>query len=233
MTDFLSFLSNLAKVYDPLIPFLKECLDAQGDDTIYDLGAGSGGQWPRIIEKLNEGDTEVKVVLTNLFPINNPPIHPQIKTESKSVDYRTQASELDGLKTMFLSFHHNNRKDAKDLLLNFQKNKDHILIVEGQERKWKYIFPMLLSPINLLLFTPFIRPFRIDRIIFTYLIPILPLAVLWDGIVSVLRTYKLYDFGEMMFEHTDENYYWEMSTIGEGPFKLLYIYGRPEKEPLD
>jgi hypothetical protein len=50
---------------------------------------------------------------------------------------------------------------------------------------------MFLSPLSVLITTPFIRPFKIGRIIFIYIIPITLLFVWWDGIVSSLRTYSV------------------------------------------
>ena len=38
------------------------------------------------------------------------------------------------------------------------------------------------------LLTPRMRPFRWSRLLFTYLVPLIPLVVLWDGIVSCFRT---------------------------------------------
>ena len=40
-----------------------------------------------------------------------------------------------------------------------------------------------------LLVTPLIRPFTLSRILWTYLLPLVPLTCWWDGIVSQLRAY--------------------------------------------
>ena len=49
---------------------------------------------------------------------------------------------------------------------------------------------MLIVPLLVLLVTPFVRPFSLARLLLTYLVPVLPLLILWDGIVSCLRTYR-------------------------------------------
>jgi hypothetical protein len=36
--------------------------------------------------------------------------------------------------------------------------------------------------------TPWIRPFRWSRLLWTYVVPIIPAVLLFDGIVSCLRT---------------------------------------------
>ena len=49
---------------------------------------------------------------------------------------------------------------------------------------------MIVVPLIILLVTPAIRPLRLSRLIFTYLLPAIPIIGLFDGIVSCLRTYS-------------------------------------------
>jgi hypothetical protein len=49
---------------------------------------------------------------------------------------------------------------------------------------------MLGLPWIALLAVPFIRPWRVSRLFWTYLIPAIPLVLLVDGIVSCLRSYS-------------------------------------------
>ncbi len=90
---------------------------------------------------------------------------------------------------MFLSLHHFKPVDASQILQNAVDSGNSIAIFEAQERSFSSIFAMIFSPITVLLTTPFIRPFKIGRLVFTYLFPIIPLFVMWDGIVSAFRTY--------------------------------------------
>jgi hypothetical protein len=48
---------------------------------------------------------------------------------------------------------------------------------------------MLGAPLITLAVTPAIRPFRWSRLFWTYLVPAVPAVVLFDGVVSCLRTY--------------------------------------------
>ncbi len=74
--------------------------------------------------------------------------------------------------------------------------------------------------------TPFIRPFKIKRIIFTYLIPIVPLFVLWDGVVSSLRTYSVKEMNGLVENlNGTENYDWEIDKVKSGPGVVLYLLG--------
>ncbi|MFH1301483.1 MAG: hypothetical protein ABIK07_10515 [Planctomycetota bacterium] len=85
-----------------------------------------------------------------------------------------------------------------------------------------------MSPLFVLLLTPFISPLRISRLIFTYLIPVIPALVFWDGIVSVLRTYTVEEMLQMAREaDPEQRYEWKAAVIHSGQIKLPYLTGRP------
>ena len=95
-------------------------------------------------------------------------------------------------------------------------------VFEGQERSLPSILGMVFSPITLLLSTPFIRPFELKRLVFTYLIPILPILVLWDGVVSCLRTYSINELKVLVQSiEGNEHFNWEINTVKSGPGKIL------------
>ncbi len=108
-----------------------------------------------------------------------------------------------------------------------------IAIFEGQERSVPSILAMLFSPISVLLTTPMIRPFTFGRIVFTYLIPIVPLFVLWDGVVSSLRTYSVKEMNTLV-ENLDgtNNYDWEINRVRSGPGVILYLLGTKKQDEI-
>ena len=58
---------------------------------------------------------------------------------------------------------------------------------------------------------------------FTYLIPILPLFIAWDGAVSNARTYTLEDMGELIQGLSGEKYSWDMEKLkGKGGNICIY-----------
>lgn len=87
---------------------------------------------------------------------------------------------------------------------------------------------MLLVPLLVLLLTPKVRPVSWVQLAFTYLVPILPLVILWDGIVSQLRTYSVRELGELTRGLESPDYRWEIGLM-EIPRILAglpYIIGR-------
>jgi len=78
------------------------------------------------------------------------------------------------------------------------------------------------------LFTPFFKPFRFSRLLYTYIIPIIPFCTIWDGIVSIIRLYKPSELLKIAREVDTENYFWEAgkkrSNFG---LKVTYLIGYP------
>ena len=230
-TDFLQFLSNKTKMYQPIIPVLEKGLAASGKHTIVDLASGGGGGLLWLNSKLLKKYPDLKIVLTDYFP--NQSAFEYTKKQAlnfeyinTSIDARNVPESLEGFRTQFLSLHHFKPKDARLILQNAVDAKTPIAIFEAQERSIPSILAMLFSPISVLLTTPFIRPFKWGRLLFTYLIPIVPLFVLWDGVVSSLRTYSLKEMQELVDGlKNGESFDWEMDRLKSGPGVVLYLLG--------
>ena len=72
--------------------------------------------------------------------------------------------------------------------------------------------------------TPAIRPFRWSRLFWTYILPAIPLAVVFDGIVSCLRTYRPNELLELT--EGIEGYRWESGeSRDKGPIPITYLVG--------
>jgi hypothetical protein len=231
ITDFLQFLSNKTKIYKSIIPILKKGLEKSSTNQIIDLGSGGGGGLIWLNSELKKDISNLKIILTDYYPNISAFKFTKKQADNfeyveKSVDARDVPSELSGLRTQFLSLHHFRPDDAKQILQNAMNSNSSIAIFEAQERSFKSILAMLFSPISVLLTTPFIQPFNLGRFIFTYLVPIVPLIVLWDGVVSSLRTYSVKEMKELVNKlNGTENYDWEIGKVKSGPSLILFLLG--------
>lgn len=235
MTDFLQFLSNKTGLFKPVVAIIEETLRKSNTATIIDLGSGGGGALVGLNQDLKKKIPDLKIIMTDYFPNltafeHTKKLADNFDYESEPVDARNVPSELKGLRTQFLSFHHFKPIDAKLILQNAIDSKSSIAIFEAQERSVPSILAMLFSPISVLLTTPFIRPLKLGRIIFTYLIPVVPLFVLWDGVVSSLRTYSIQEMNDLIEQlKGNEKYNWEVGKLKSGPGKILYLIGTEKK----
>jgi hypothetical protein len=230
-TDFLQFLSNKTGMYKPIVPLIQEALVKSKTETIIDLGSGGGGGLLGLNEMLIKSVPGIKIIMTDYFPNIAALEHTQklahnIDYVKRPVDARNVPADLQGLRTQFLSFHHFKPEDARLILQSAIDSKSSIAIFEAQERSFASILAMIFSPLTVFLVTPFIRPFKLGRIIFTYLLPIVPLFVFWDGIVSSLRTYSVKEMNEMIEGLSrKESFEWKTGKVQSGPSKILYLVG--------
>ena len=234
-TDFLQFLSNLTNMFHPIIPILQKGLEKSGTYQIIDLGSGGGGPIPKLNKILKKQNPGLQILLTDYFPYNDALALAKRTTDNidfikTPVDARNVPNHLKGLRTLFLSFHHFKPEDAQIILQNAVDSKSAIAIFEGQERSFVSLLAMFLSPVSVLLTTFFIKPFKWKRLLFTYIIPLVPLFVWWDGIVSSLRTYSEEEMLAMINElKNKDDFEWEVGRIRSGPGFILYLLGVEKK----
>ncbi len=161
----------------------------------------------------------------------------QLSFYAEPVDATSVPAELRGFRTLFSSFHHFAPEQARALLQDAVNKGEGIGIFEATHRSVPALIVMLLVPLMVLIFTPFIRPFRLSRLLWTYVIPAVPLFVLFDGIVSCLRTYTPTELRALVagLSPAANEYCWE---IGEekpkrGGLPVTYLIGYPKpKTPI-
>lgn len=235
LTDFLQFISNQFDIYKTVTPLLSETIKNSGEQRIIDLASGGGGGLFKLSARLQKDHPDLKIILTDYYPNLKAFEYvskqaPNFKYETNSVDARNVPQQLKGVRTQFLSLHHFSEEDAVQILQNAVDSESPIAIFESQERNVKSVLAMIFSPINVLLMTPFIRPFSFGRIVFTYLIPLVPLFVMLDGILSALRTYTIPEMNELILRiKGHENFEWKVGRQKSGPVGVLYLIGSPKE----
>lgn len=235
VTDYLQFSANALDIYKPIIPILQKGITAAGNNTIIDIASGGGGGYIKLGGHLAEQNPDLKIMLSDFYPnldafkATKAKLPDTIDYIATPVNAMSVPSSWKGLRTQFLSLHHFRPEQARAILQNAVDNKQPIAIFEGQQRNVASIISILFAPLFLFLFTPFIRPFRFTRLLFTYILPVLPLVVLWDGIISVLRTYTQDELNAMIASlDNTESFEWETGIVkGKGP--IPYLLGLPRQ----
>lgn len=196
---------------------------------ILDLCSGSGGAMPLIIEELLKRDYDVRARLTDLYPNPNSGSHPRIIWLAEPVDATHVTPKLAGVRTMFSAFHHFRPDAAQAILRDAFEHHRAICIFESGSGTLLGVAAMFGVPAVVLALMPFARPFRWTYLVFTYLIPLTPLILLWDGIVSMLRIYSPKQMQKLTADLRAPNYAWEIGQIKVRgiPDGLPYLIGRP------
>ena len=233
-TDFLQFAIHASDPYGPAGPMLKELL-GEHERQVVDLCSGGGGPWSRLLPALDPDRRRLQLVLTDLYP--NPSTADRLRADTgadvrhhaRPVDATDVPSDLRGVRTIFSALHHFRPDAAVRILEDAVREGQPIAAFEATHRSLAGLLAVAISPIMVLVTTPLIRPFRLSRLIFTYLIPLVPLLVLWDGVVSALRTYTPDELRELVAQADAAGaFQWEIGeTAGRGPMRMTYLIGRP------
>lgn len=236
MTDFLQFAANKFDFYAAIVPVLRRGVESAETNEIIDLASGGGGGWQRLSEHVKEELPGVKVRLTDFYPNldafkRTKALDPDFFEYSESsVNALDVPKEFKGLRTQFLSLHHFKPEDAQRILQNAVDSNSPIALFEAQKRSVGDFIKFMFSPLNVLFSTPFIKPFKVGRIVFTYLIPLVPIFTWWDGLVSVLRTYSKKELEQIIGKlDNGDKFDWEIDFVKKGPVKIYYLLGTPSK----
>jgi hypothetical protein len=218
-----------------LLPKLTETLDAVRDDRLVDLCSGGGGPVPDLVAALAARGRAVTATLTDLYPNRGAlaavaaASSGRVTASATPVDATAVPAELAGLRTMFNSFHHLSPALAHAVLADAARAKRPIAVFELVGRTPGMIFGMLFAPLMALFIMPLVRPVSWWALLLTYLVPIVPLVILWDGIVSCLRVYSPRELAGLTADLTAPGYRWEIGTIPlGGPARATYLIGRPD-----
>jgi len=247
VTDALQFGIRRLHFYAPIVPMLERAIDATESQSIVDMCSGGGGPWIDLSRQLEgrrapspnaEGQApDFQVLLTDKYP--NLRAFENVKAASSnrvdfypaSVDAMKVPEELQGLRTMFTSFHHFPPDQARAILQNAVDAGKGIGIFELPRRAPSTILLTFGFVLMLFVCTPWIRPFRWSRLLWTYLIPIVPFALLFDGVVSCLRTNRPEELREMVGGLSGTEYRWEMGEALGGGTPITYLVGSPLTPP--
>lgn len=242
MTDYLRYMLSLTNFYAPITVTLMQAMEKTSSQNIIDLCSGGGGPIEIIKKNIEkEAGKKITITLTDKYPNINAYQFIQEKTNAeinyaaRSVDAAGVPQDLTGFRTIFSGFHHFDDRFAKAVLQNAVDNNAGIGIFDGAD---KNVFTILLitfiHPLAFFFLTPFFKPFRLSRILFTYLIPLIPLFTIWDGIVSITRLRSPEELLQLAESTGRNSYTWKAgkkkNRLG---FQVAYLVGYPPGKNSD
>jgi hypothetical protein len=234
-TDYIHFIEITFRLHRPVVALLARTLRATKSAQVIDLCSGGGGPIPALQEALAADGLDVRFTLTDRFP-NLPAFHwaetmskGRINFVAQPVDARAVPKDLKGVRTIFNSFHHFRPTDAMAVLRDATNARVPIAVFEIPERTPLVILLTLFTPVFVALATPFIRPFRWPRLLWTYVLPLVPLTCLWDGMVSQLRAYTVEELRRLGQGASPDTYEWQtgQAPISSTPGHVTYLLGYP------
>ncbi len=192
-TDYLEAITSRADIYRPVQASIFRAVTDCGASRVVDLCSGGGGPWlsPGWRAELGRHGS-LCVWLTDKFPSNALPARlagdARLECVSSPVDAADVPETLTGFRTIFSSFHHFPDEVAQAVLADAVRRREGFAMAEVTSRTPRALATMFLMPLFSWVLTPGMRPFRWSRLFFTYVLPVIPFVVFFDGIVSCFRT---------------------------------------------
>lgn len=237
-TDYLAAAVRLTNPYAVVVPRLAAALGRCGATQVVDLCAGGGGPWPTLLPALRAAGANVSVCLTDKYPnaaaqrrvARNTP---GVRFEPQSVPADAVPAHLVGFRTLFAGFHHFRPAAARAVLAAAVRDRQGIAVIEATARTPLAVALMFLVPLFVWALTPLVRPFRWARLFWTYVVPVVPVAILFDGLVSCLRTYTPAELRALAAE-AGGDYEWEAGADYPrgSPVPVTYLIGVPSVGPV-
>ena len=237
VTDALQHGMVFLRAYAPVVPLVQRAMGSEISQSILDLCSGGGGPWPHLSRNLNGNTRTNQVCLSDKFPNLRAFQNVSGKSENhityfdEPVDAMKVPRRLRGFRTMFSSYHHFPPDEARAVLQDAVDAGESIGIFEVTRRAPLAIGLMFPWAFLVFVTTPWIRPFRWSRLFWTYLIPIVPIVVLFDGVVSCLRTYRPEELRKITEKITGTAYHWQAGEHAKSGTKLpiTYLIGQPRE----
>jgi hypothetical protein len=224
-TDCLEAIISRTDVYRSVQPDIFQAIKSSDSATVIDLCSGGGGPWLSPAWR-----SPFKVVLTDKFPSSVLSVRLEQSSGITSLDAPVDAARvpqsLQGFRTIFSSFHHFPDTVAREVLADAVRSGEGFAMAEVTSRTPRAFATMFLMPPLVWLLTPFMRPFRWSRLLLTYVVPLIPLVVFWDGIVSCFRTRtpeELLDLSKVF-----PQYEWKAGYAKGGWLSPVYLIGHPK-----
>lgn len=219
-----------AMCLEPQLDAIAEVLGESG--RIVDLCSGAAGPPMALRRRLASRGISAQVVLTDLRP-NLDAFRRAAHAEGCSfqadpVDATDVPEELTGLRTIFNALHHFPPDLARRILKNAHDSRQAILVVEIPHRSLPGALSLGAFSVLTLALTPLIRPFSLDRLLWTYIVPVMPVMVGFDGIMSCIRAYDTDELAALT-DGLNADYTWHI-TRRRGAGALLaatVLLGRP------
>lgn len=238
VVDALQMILERTDAYRPIAGRLRQALNRSGTREVLDLFSGAGGPWPSLVRLFEgEGAPPIEVILTDKFPnVSNGGNSETVRASGihflgDPVDATVIPERLQGFRTIFSSFHHLNSEQASRFLQDSAAKGEGVGVFEVASRHAFTLLSILAMPLVDWLFTLFRRPFRWSRVVWTYVIPVVPAVLFIDGLISCMRAYSLADLRAMTACASNPNYEWQIGeeTSALLPLRVTYLVGCPKK----
>jgi hypothetical protein len=240
-TDLLDLAFDRLSFYRDVAPAFLRFLEATRAERVVDLCSGGGGGALQMRRHARAAGLNVPFLLSDLHPNQAGAARVKALGDPSTTYMREPANamsdgvDLKGLRTMSGALHHFRPAAVTELVRGMVERRQPFFFLDvaasdAIRRMPAFAAPLAMLPNLAVLFvvslvlTPLIRPVRFSRLILTYMAPLIPTLVAWDGTVSALRAYTSDELLALARAVPgSESYRFEAATGG----RALYLAGAP------
>lgn len=235
LTDFLHTILERSQPFTPKLELIVKALQTSGTRRILDLCSGGSGPWLHLKGQIEaELGAPIEVLLTDKFPNERAAARlaglPGLSYHPEPVDATQVPQELDGVRTIIDGLHHFPPQLAEGILADAVRLNQPIIVFEALQRTWRDLLQVVFLPLFILILTPFVKPFKISRLLLTYVLPVALIVIPWDVIVSVLRCYRPQELLKMGEKVGSGRFDWQAGAYRHQGAPVTYLVGLPKTQ---
>ena len=225
--EFIGAVAVWTKLYKPLATVLEQIINKNKIAALHDVCSGSGISAVYIHSQLAQ---KIPLLLTDKYPYtafnNKPPVVYSLHT----VDVIKLQPVQNTCYTMYNTFHHFTIAQQKEIIQKMLDNSTSFLFAEILEPGVINIAKIFFTTtIVQLLAAPFVKPFSLSRLFFTYIIPVNLFTITYDGIISVLKSKTVKQYRELVKGISGQSFVITVNKINNIAGNVIYIKGEPKK----
>jgi hypothetical protein len=224
--DYIGWLVAAFKVYVKPVEILAQKLAELNKSELIDLASGNGAPVQFVAERIQ--DKNLTFLLTDRYPAFGNITDPRIRVQTSSFDVLKEQGKPNCFYTMFNAFHHFDKRQQLELMKNYGKSGFMVFEIL-RPTLLDFIKILITTTILQLIFTPFVKPFNLLRLLLTYIVPINLITITYDGLVSVLKSLSKKHYLELIKNLDAETYTCEYIESGTwyAPVSILYVKPKP------
>ena len=195
--DFLAFFTVFSGFREPAYRSIARMIEVTGEDRVVELCAGSGFGGLKMLGRLAElaRRPSLELLMTDLRPSR---IWPKIEAlGGKALSFRVVEAlqalrEERGVFVMFAALHHLSPDEIASLVRSAAENGTPLVSVDYFQRgRLVDLLPLLAGPLLMVLTAPLVFPFSVKRLVLTWIVPVLPVLLLVDTLLTIQRSYRV------------------------------------------
>jgi hypothetical protein len=214
--DGLNSLFKLGGVYKTICRPYCRWAGLSGGRSVLDLASGGAGEIETLVQSANAGSSPLpKITVSDLYPDFDAfkrlkaRFPDQVDFVQTPVDAANTSGRMESLLSISAGFHHFNPEQARKVLANAMQQSNGLFIVEVFDRSVLSALLCLLNLLPLMLCPLFSKRFSLNKVLITTVLPIIPLMIVFDGVVSAFRTYRPEEILAMLPPERRHEWHWE------------------------